>query len=220
MTTFHAEEDFAVLVDNLEEITVRRQGSTKAVIVTQAYRHRAETEEAEPSGGATLQTDAVWHLQLPTNESGVQLGEVQLGDVVIDKHKQRWTVLEVQQLSKLGRCKCVTRELRIAHGCNDRVDIERPVWDDLGNGPEIVDWTYVCMALPVKIQIDEMIFETSTTPPIRRVFFDIILSKSIAMEPGDRLTAEDGISYQLQSLHQAERIDALPIARAVREEVV
>ncbi len=214
MTTFHAEEDFAVLVDDLEEVTLRRRGSAKAVTVAMAYRRQSKMQEAEPSGGATLQTDAVWHLQLPTGESGVQLG-----DVVIDKRQHRWTVLEVQQLSKLGRCQCVTRELRIAHGCIDRVDIERPVWDDLGNGPEIVAWRYVCMALPVKIQIDEMTLETSTNPPTRQVFFDIVLSESIPLEPDDRLTAEDGTTYRLQSLQQADRIDALPIARAVREEV-
>jgi len=62
-----------------------------------------------------------------------------------------------------------------------------------------------------------MLLDTSTNPPTKQLLYEIILSESIALEPDDRFTAEDGASYRLQSLQQAERIDALPIARVVRE---
>jgi len=214
MTKLNVEHDFAEFADNLEPVTLRRRGSTQQIIVETAYRHQGVTQEMEPTGGAVLQTDAVWHLRFPTGEVAPQLG-----DVVIDQHENRWTILQTEELSQLGRWKCAARELRIAYGCHDRVDIERAVWGDQGNGPEIIDWSYVCMALPVKIQLDEMILDTSTTPPTKQLLFDVFLSESIALEPDDRLTAEDGTSYRLQSLQQAERIDALSIARAVREEV-
>ncbi len=214
MTKLNVEYDFAEFADNLESVTFRRRGSTQETVVETAIRHRGVTQEMEPSNGAVLQADAVWHLQLSTGEVAPQLG-----DVVIDQHKNRWTILQTEELTMLGRWKCASRELRIAFGCHDRVDIERPVWGDIGNGPEIIDWSYVCMALPVKIQLDEMILDTSTTPPTKQLLFDVFLSETIALEPDDRLTNEDGTSYRLQSLQQAERIDALPIAKVVREEV-
>ena len=213
MTEINLEEDFAMFADNLETVVLRRRGSAKELVVEAAYRHEVATQETEPSGGAALQADSVWHLQLPANEAALQIG-----DTVIDAQKNHWTLLETQQLALLGRWKCVTRDLRIAYDCHDRVDIQRPVWGDIGNGPEIADWTEVCVALPVSIQLDEMILDTSTTPPTKQLLFDIILSESIALEPDDRLTAEDGTSYRMQSLQQADRIDALPIASVVREE--
>lgn len=213
MVKLNLEGDFAEFVDNLEPVTLRRKDSTKELVVEAAYRHQVETQESELSGGAVLKADAVWHLQLPSDAVAPQIG-----DVVIDQQENRWTLLEIQQLTMLGRWKCDSRELRIAYSCHDRVEIDRAVWGDLGAGPVIVDWTSICATLPVSIQLDEMILDTSTTPPTKQLLYRIILSESIALEPDDRLTAEDGTSYRLQTLRQAERIDALPIAMALREE--
>jgi len=214
MALFKPENDFAQLVDGLEPVTLRRRGTAKSLTIKAAYREQVETQETEPSGGAAEQADAVWHLQLPDEESAPQLG-----DFVVDQQSNRWTVLEVGQLSRLGRWKCVTRELRIAYGCNDRVDVERAVWEDNGSGPEIVDWKYICTALPVRIQPEEQeIVNASATPPTKRSLYQIILSESITLEPDDRLVAEDGTRYRLQSLQQADRIDVLPIAKVLREE--
>ncbi len=207
-------EDFAEFIDNLELVTLRRKDSTKELLVKTAYRQVAATQEMEPSGGSVLQADAVWQIQLPADAMVPQLG-----DVVIDQHKNRWTILRTEELVRLGRWKCTTRELRIAYDCHERVDIERPVWGDLGSGPVIVDWTEICAALPVSIQLDEMTLDTSTTPPTKQLLFKILLSESIALEPDDRLTAEDGVSYRLESLQHAKHINALPIASALREEV-
>lgn len=213
MTKIDLENDFNEIVDNLEVVTLRRRDSSKEFVVETAYRQQVQTQESEPSSGDALQTRAVWHLQLPTSDLAPHIG-----DVVIDLHSNRWTILETEQLALLGRWKCTVRELRLAYGCHDRVDIERPIWGDNGSGPEIVSWTKICVALPVKIQLDEMLLDTSTDPPTKQLFYDIILSESIALEPNDRFSSENGNSYRLQSLQQSDRIDALPIAHALREE--
>ena len=145
LTKFNPNEDFADFADHLEPVTLRRRGSTQALVIETAFRQGGVTKEMQPSGGTVLQTDATWQLQLPAEETPPQIG-----DTVIDQQKNRWTILKTEEFSLLGRWKCVCRELRIAHGCTDRVDIERAIWDDIGNGPEIVDWTYICMALPGK----------------------------------------------------------------------
>ena len=212
-TKFSPNEDLACFADQLEPVTLRRRGSTQALVIETAFRQQSVMKEMQPSGGAVLQTDATWQLQLPAEETPPQIG-----DTVIDQQKNRWTILKTEEFPLLGRWKCVCRELRIAHGCVDRVDIERAVWDDLGNGPEIVDWKYICMALPVKIQLDEMISDTSTNPPTQQMLFEIILGESIPLEPDDRFIAENGTSYRLLSLQQADRIDTLPVASVVQEE--
>ncbi len=212
MTKLNLKDDFAEFADNLESIVLRRRDSTNELQVETTFRHQVATREMEPSGGTVLQTDMVWHLQLPAGEMAPQLG-----DVVIDQQENRWTILQIEELAMLGRWKCATRELRIAYGCCDLIDITRPVWDDIGSGPEIVDWPEICAALPVSIQLDEMILDSSTTPPTKQLIYQIVLSESIALEPDDRLTAEDGTNYRLQSLQQAERIDTLPIAKVVLE---
>jgi len=125
--------DFAEFVDNLETVALRRRNSTKELVVETAYRHQTGAQEAVPSGGAALQVDTLWHLQLPSGET-----DPQIGDIVIDQQANRWTILETELLAMLGRWKCASRELRIAYGCHDRVDIERPIWGDNGSGPEIV----------------------------------------------------------------------------------
>ncbi|NOY30808.1 MAG: hypothetical protein GXP28_11760 [Planctomycetes bacterium] len=98
------------------------------------------------------------------------------------------------------------------------MDVERAVWGDLGSGPEIVDWVYAFTALPVKIQPEEIVVDDSLDPPVTKSFFHIHLSESILLEPDDRLVAEDGTVYLLQSYEGAERIDRLPVAKVLRKD--
>jgi len=207
-----AENDFKDLIDGNESVVLRRRDSLQSVTIDVARRQSVVAQEALPSGGAVRQADTVWHVPLPTGESAPQLG-----DVLVDAEGRRWTILKTRELPTLSRWKCDTRELSIAYGCDDRVDIERAVWDDLGSGPEIVGWVYVRTALPVKIQPDEMLVDTVAVPWEADSKFDIVLSESIPLEPDDRFVAEDGTIYGLESYEQAERIDALPIARVLRQ---
>ena len=204
--------DLAQIANQLETVTLRRADSTQQWTVVGALGRRGATQESEPSGGTVLKDDAVWHL--PIEQSGVQ---PRLGDIVIDQQGNRWTILEAQHLTQLGRWKCTTRELRIAHGCHDLVDVDRPVWGDLGAGPVIVAWTRICSALPVKIQPDKLTMDASTTPPTKHLAYRIVLSESIPLEPDDRLTATEGTSFRVKSVQQANRIDVLPVAQVLRE---
>jgi hypothetical protein len=203
--------EFAQWADGLENVTLRRRDSGETVAITVALRRDVVAQEAEPSGGAALQTDVVWHLQLPAGESPPELG-----DIVIDARDYHWTIQQTEELPLLGRWKCAARELRVAFGCVDHVDVQRAVWDDLGSGPEIVGWSYVYTALPVKIQPEEtLVSDTSITPTIT-LRFQIILGEPFPLQPDDRFVAADGAIYRLESIEQADRIDVLPIAKVVR----
>ena len=208
----NAEEDFANFVDRLESVTLQYRGSGGKVAISSALRHSTSTLEAEPSAGAAIQSDATWHLQLPEGEVSPSMG-----DVLIDESGNRWTILDLEELSYLGRWRCSTRELSVAFGCFDRVDIQRAIWDDLGSGPEIVDWSYAFTALPVKIQPLETTVDDSVSPEITASSFYIILSEQISLDPDDRFVAEDGSIYKLVSLQQEDRLDVLPIAQVLKE---
>jgi hypothetical protein len=200
-------DDFADVVDGLETVTLRRRESNTVVAVTAARRLAAVSREAEVSAGAVVRSDVEWHLVLGDDTAP------QVGDIVIDAQGNHWTILVAEQLPHLQRWKCAARELRIVYGCGERVDIERPVWSE-GESPEIVGWTYVVTALPVRIQPVEVgVGDDGSGEAV----FHIIMGESIAVEPHDRFVAGDGTVYALHSFEQAERIDALPIARVVRE---
>ena len=203
--------EFAQWADGLENVTLRRRDSGETVAITVALRRDVVAQEAEPSGGAALQTDAVWHLQLPAGESPPELG-----DIVIDARDYHWTIQQTEELPLLGRWKCSARELRVAFGCVDHVDVQRAVWDDLGSGPEIVGWSYVYTALPVKIQPEETLVSDTSITPTSTLRFHIILGEAFPLQPDDRFVAADGAIYRLESIEQADRIDVLPIAKVVR----
>lgn len=213
-TDFNAVGDFETVVDGTESVVLRRRDQLQSVTIGVARRQSVVAQEAVPSGGAVQQADTVWHVPMPAGESAPKLG-----DVLVDAIGSRWTILETRELPTLGRWKCDTRELSVAYGCVDRVDIERAIWEDNGSGPEIVGWAYAFTAIPVKIQPEKMLVDAASTPIVGDSQFHIILSESIPLEPDDRFVAEDGSIYTLQSYEQADRIDALPIAKVLRQEV-
>jgi len=213
VSDINAEGDFAQLTEGLESVELRRRSGSDKVAISIARRLDSVSIEANPSDGLAQQADAAWHLQMPNGESAPRIG-----DVVVDGKGGRWTVLQAQELSLLGRWRCETRELSVAYGCLDRVDIERAVWDDLGSGPEIVDWVYAFTALPVKIQPEEIVVDDTSSPSVTKSYFQIILSESILLQPDDRFVAEDGTVYLLQSYEGAERIDRLPVAKVLRQD--
>jgi hypothetical protein len=205
--------DFAEIVDGLEEVTLRRRDGLTTVAVVAARRQRVNQREGEPSAGTVVESNAEWHLAFAEGVAP------HVGDVVLDADGGRWTILTAEQLPLLGRWKCATRDLRIAYGCGERVDIERPIWSE-GETPEIVGWTYVATALPVRIQslkISQPVSVSVDESEAGRATFRIILGESLALEPHDRFVAGDGAIYLLESYEQAERIDVLPVAIVRRE---
>ena len=207
--------DMELLVDGTENITLQHRHSLQKLAISSARRQRQITQEATPSAGDAQQTDCTWHFSLLPSEAAPQLG-----DVLIDGKAMHWTILEVRELTSLGRWKCQTRNLAVAFGCEDRVDIQRPVWEDLGSGPEIVRWIDVGTSLPVKIQPISLVPDNNVAPTTAEQTYRIILSETLDLEPGDRFVGETGETYTLQSYIQTERLEVLPIAEVVRDETV
>ncbi len=208
---FDPSQDFVTSVDGLETVSLRKRESGSLVAGLTSLRREQISSEAEPSGGTSVQSDAVWYLELP--DAGTRL---ELGDIIIDADDSQWTVLAVDQHSLLGRLKCETRELRVALGCDDSVDVQRAVWQDLGQGPEITSWDDVYTAMPVRIQPDETTVSDTSNAPTAIERFTIVMGEQFPVESDDRFVGSDGAIYRLESIEQAARIDKLPIAKVVR----
>lgn len=209
--SFDPSQDMTDAIDGVEAVTLKRSETGEMTSVSSALCRSRSVSEAEPSGGFAQQADAEWYLQVPTDESAPDLG-----DVVFDSQGNHWTILATERQSLLGRWKCSTRNLRVALGCDDYVDVQRADWDDLGEGPVIVGWNDVYTALPVRIQPDEKKLNDTSDAPVATERYTIVLGEAFPIESDDRFVGMDGSVYRLESLQQADRIDKLPIATVVR----
>lgn len=205
------QDDFVAWADGLEAVTLTRRESGESVAVAAALCRRTVAQEAEPSGGAAVRADATWLVPLPAGEAAPRVG-----DVLRDGLDGKWTILEVEAQRLLGRWKCVARNLRVAFGINDRVDVQRAEWDLSGEEPVFLGWSFVCTALPVRIQPAETTIIGPMNAPESTARYTVILGEPYPLQPGDRLVGPDGAIYRLESIEQSERIDVLPVARVVR----
>jgi len=202
--------DFAAVVDGAEEITLKRRDRATTIAVPIAWRSSSRTLEAEPTDGHVARADIVWHFPW-----GHESGPPRLGDMLIDATDECFTILSVDRYVITGRVRCEARNLRIVYQLNDRVDVQVATIEDLGDGPEIVGWTTIRAALPARVQPDRIEVDNTTTPATAVTYYRIILGEQFALEANTRFVSPQGDVYQLVECTQAERIDALPVARAV-----
>jgi hypothetical protein len=200
-------DDFATVIDGAEPITLKRRDSAATIPIEKAWRFSALTREPEPSGGHVAQADVVW--QFPWDDAS---GPPRLGDALIDAAGDCFTILSVESLVSKTRLRCATRNLSIVHQLNDRVDVQKAIWEDTGSGLEIVGWTTIHSAVAARIQPTHMAIDGTTTPPTATATYRIVLGEQLAVDATLRFVDPEGSVYQLIELTQPQRIDALPVA--------
>ncbi len=207
--------DFSDIVDGLEVVTLRRRGSSTTIPVAKAWRFSSKTEDPESANGATVRNDVQW--QFEWDESN---GEPRLGDTILDANNQCWTILTIEQLRTKTRYRCLTRNLAVTHGLDQRVDIQQAVWEDLGSGPEITSWRTVQAAVPARIQPDRLTVDNLASPATSTATYRIILEETLELDHDHRFVDTKGTVYQLLEFKQAERIDVLPVAMVEKQVAV
>jgi hypothetical protein len=210
---FDVEGDFAVILDGGEAVTLKRRDSAQTVSIPSAMRIAPRTSEPEPAGGHVAQSDVAW--QFPWSDATVK---PRLGDAILDAAGGCFTILAIDELAITGRVRCTTRNLQFVYQLNDRVDVQRAVWEDTGGGPEIVDWTTIRSAVPARVQPAEVTIDNTASPATGEAAYRIILGEQLELDADTRLVDPQGNVYQLVEFAQAERIDALPVARVVKVE--
>lgn len=208
------QNDFTTILDGVEPITLQRRGSADTVAVPKAWRYSSRTQQAEPGMPGVAQSDVVW--QIGWEEA---VDPPRIGDSIIDGADECWTILSIEVRGAGSRLQCDTRNLRIVHQLDDRLEIQQALWEDGGSGPEIVGWTTLRTAVPARIQPERTTIDNAADPPTSTATYRVMLADDSALDHNHRLIDPDGSIYELIEYTQAERIDSLPVATVVKQPI-
>jgi hypothetical protein len=204
---FNIADDFAMILDGTEPATLKRRGSATTISVPKAWRYSSIAQAAEPGVAAAVQSDVVW--QFGWSDSAEKL---RVGDLLIDAAHECWTILSVEVRGNNSRLRCQTRNFRIAHELNNRIEIQQALWEDGESGPEITGWTTLRTAVPARIQPERTVVDDSAEAPTSTATYRVLLDDDTPLDHNHRILDAEGRAYLVLEYLQAERIDALPTA--------
>jgi len=204
--------DFAAIIDGGEPITLRRRANAETIAVAKAWRYASHTDEAEPANGRVARHDVEWQFAWDDAHDLPRLG-----DVLIDASDRCWTILAVDELGAKTRLRCTTRNLRLVVQLEDRVDVQRAIWGEVGGQPAIVGWQTIRAALPARIQPERLTVDNDVTPANSVATYRILLGEQLTLDADCRFVDPRGGVYQLVEYIQADRIDALPVAVVIQQ---
>lgn len=201
---FDPNDDFPNVADGLEAVTVIRLGSADAIAVAHALRQAVHTREAERSQGRYTAADVGW--SLPASEVSEPLRP---GDVIMDSSGQRWTVLEVSQLTRGSRWRCVARNLAVFHGLDDAIDLEKADFTKGQGGAEEPAWLVWRSGLRARIQPVEAAIDARHGRRTTARRFKVFVEDPVPVDATMRIRGPDGAIYAITACRKAEAIDAL-----------
>lgn len=199
-----ADGDFVEVIDTLEAVTIERLAGG-ADVETLAWRFSEEATDLAPISGAVVRYDAVWH-------SSASVG-VAVGDAIVDAADERWLVYQINKLRGTTRSVCRTRRTVIRESLLEEFDLERPVWGEGPEGPEIVSWDVVAEDLSGVFVADESFSGGSNAERVTVFTVD-----AIGCEAGDRVRRHDG-DRVYAIVGQAAPTTAGDVYRVTAEEV-
>jgi hypothetical protein len=204
--------DFCDVVDRLEAVAVTRPGSSIRVPVAHALRQAVRTREAEASAGRYTASDVAWHLP------AAELPEPpRLGDAIVDGEGQSWTVLDVRLTTLGSRWRCVARNLAIAEGLDQCIDIEKATYTKSAAGTTEPSWSTWRSGVRARIQPAECEVGQNHERLGTRARYRVYLAENVLLDHTHRLRGPDGAVYRILASRRAERIDALMEIDVVKE---
>jgi hypothetical protein len=208
---FDPSDDLASVADGLEAVTVARRGSSASTAVAHALRQALRTREAERSQGRYTAGDVVW--QLPVSE----LSEPpRPGDILLDAGGHRWTVLDVSQAALASRWRCVARNLAVAHGLDDYIDLEKAEFAKGAGGADEPTWRVWRTGLRARVQPASAEVRTEHDQQATAARFKVFLADEVALDHTVRIRGPDGTIYAIARYTKADAIDALLEIDAIR----
>ncbi|TWT85588.1 hypothetical protein Pla123a_03950 [Posidoniimonas polymericola] len=205
MTVLNAEADFASVIDGLQSVTVQREAGGSVVVAAARLVSRAVGEE-DSSGGGVLIEDLVWDLPWPDGAASIDVG-----DEIEHGASGSCVVLRVEQRGPGVRYRCTARDVTISDATSVLVDLESPVWEDLGSGPEITGWTTIAADVPAHIQPAVVEHDYSGDPTVSASTFTVSCEAVDDLELCERVVAADGAEYRVDRVLDDGRIDKLPV---------
>ena len=201
---FDPSGDLVDVVDGLQAVTIRRPGSSTSTTIDHALLRHVRTRQGEPAGGHYTATDAVWHLP------AAEITEPpRPGDLIVDAGGSRWTVLDVRQTALQGRWRCVCRDLAVAHGLDQYIDVQEATYAKSAGGADQATWQTWKTGLSAKIQPVEVRAENEHERRRTAARFRVFVDADVELDSGHRIRGSDGTIYRIISVRKPERIDAL-----------
>jgi head-tail adaptor len=224
--------------NNTEAITYtvhRSTGADIAYSVATAKRRPLSIKERLASGGAYLGLDRVWlipaALLAPTPTPGLP-SLLMPGDFLTDSEGVIWTVLEAsfQTLKSVWRLIC--RDLVLAWGLRDSVDLQRatvttdaagaPVraWPDNNASGITAGGSVPYGQVPARVQL--LTQQEAVARGIRglQAAYSVIVGQAVVVTAEDRVKVlsgpHQGLYLKIEGLRNPERIDELPILDCVQ----
>jgi len=187
---FDPQDDFARVTDGLVAVTVLRPGGPTATAVAHALRHPIRPLAAGGSSPPDAAADAVWHL--PVSELP---DPPRPGDVILDPEARRWTVLRVRPAGPDGRWRCAARDLVLAYGLVEYVDIEKATYAKSAGGADVASWQVWRTGLPARVQPAEVEVKEEGLNRLAAARFTILLGDDVPLDHAHRIKGPDGTLY-------------------------
>jgi len=208
---FDPADDFPRVTDGLVPVTVRRPDGSTVTRVAHALRQTVRVREAQRSQGRYTAADVAWNL--PVSE----LPEPpRPGDVIVDEETRCWTVLETGQLAIHSRWRCVARNLAVAHGLNDSIDLEKAEHVKGEGGADEPVWRLWRAGLSARIQPATATVGSEHGRQTTAARYTVYVADPALPDETVRIRGPDGAVYAITGYRKAEAIDALMEIDAVR----
>jgi hypothetical protein len=178
-----------------------------------AKRRALTRRELLASGGVYTAADMVW--LVPAAEM-VPGKDIKPGDAVRDQDGRRWTVLDLQLGKWRETWKLTCRDLILALGLRDMVDVQRAEisFDAAGAAVKTVPpdgGTTLYASLPARVQPTSE--ETADARGIRgeQVRYDVIVGRQVQINPAEDRVRWRGRTLDVVRLRAPELITELPV---------
>ncbi|HLA83832.1 MAG TPA: hypothetical protein VJL29_03480 [Thermoguttaceae bacterium] len=200
---FDPSDDFADVADMQQAVTLLRPGTSDSRSLAHAVRGTVRASEARASGGRYTEEDVAWHLD------GNELDDSpRPGDLIVEADARRWTVLAARRTA-VGCWRCICRDLVIAHGLDQYVDIEVADFTKDATGAEVAAWRPWRTGVPARIQPVRAAVDNDHARRSLASEFIVYVAGEFRLDQTHRIKAPDGTIYRVVGCRKADRIDAL-----------
>ncbi len=220
---FDPSNDLTTVIDGLETVTLLRRGSgtgAAGTIIAHALRramtaaeativNRGDVHKNVAGGGRHVASELTWHLPV------AELPETpQLGDFLLDGDGQRWTVLEVRKTMFGARWRCATRNVAIAFGLDDTIDVLKAAYLKGDSGAVEPTWRTWRSGVRARIQPIETKIVAKSDQQETIVRYRIFVEEDLAVDHTCRIRGPDGGLYAIVGATGAQRIGELQAIEA------
>jgi len=187
---------------------LKRRGSDDTAI-TSALQRAVATSEAEASDGRYLTGDVRWHV--PFAEVAIRPTP---GDDIVDAAETYWKIIDVREDTLTRRWRLVCRDLSVAFGLDDTIQIEQTTITT-GDGGAAQD-AWKTLLTGVRARIQGVTYRAENRQGQRRTDGDytIYMAADLPRDQNDelhtlRVVDKRGIQYRIDAYRSMERIGEL-----------